>query len=567
MTSPRPWVAHYDPGVPHTLEPYPQRTLLDLFADGLRERPDAPVVLFKGAALSHRTLDEQANAFAAALIALGVKPGDRVALLLPNCPQFLVAEFGVWRAGAVVVPLNPIYSAEEMHGPLVLSGAETVVTLTPFYARVREAMAGTAVKRVIATNIKEYLPPLLRLAFTLLKERKEGHRITLASGDLSFPALLAQHAGAPAPAHSIALDDVATLLLTGGTTGEPKCAETTFREYTCAALQLRAWLGHSLTEWTAPVMLPLPLFHVYGNVGVQSLATATHNPVVLVPNPRDLTDVLKTIRATRPAFFCGVPTLYNAIINHPLTQAGKIDFHSMKACVSGASPLMQETKLRFEQLTGGRIIEGYALTESGMAAVLNPIAGPNKPGSVGMPTPDVEVRIVDGDTGDRIMPTGEVGEIIIRAPNLMKGYFRNPAETAAMLRNFGPGGKWLYTGDLGFLDADGYLFIVDRKKDLIKASGFQVWPREVEEVVAKHPAVQDVGVVGAPDAGKGEIVVAHVVLRPGMSANEEEIRAFARQHLAPYKAPSRVEFHAELPKTMVGKVLRRKLREPAGAAH
>ncbi|HUK63646.1 MAG TPA: AMP-binding protein, partial [Dongiaceae bacterium] len=363
-----------------------------------------------------------------------------------------------------------------------------------------------------------------------------------------------------------AVGDVATLLLTGGTTGEPKCAETTHGTYICAALQIRAWLGRFLTEWTAPIMLPLPLFHVYGNVGVQALAFATHNPIVLVPNPRDLTDVLKTIRRTHPAFFCGVPTLYNAIVNHPLTKTGSIDFHSMKACVSGASPLMAETKERFETLTGGRIIEGYALTESGLALVLNPLGGVNKIGSVGMPVPDVELAIVDADSGDRAMPGGEVGEIIMRAPNLMRGYFRNPAETAAMLRSFGPGGKWLYTGDLGYLDGDGYLFIVDRKKDLIKPGGFQVWPREVEEAVSKHPAVQDVGVVGAPDPARGEIVVAYVVLRPGMTATEDDIKTFARQHLTGYKVPSRVEFRADLPKTMVGKVLRRKLREPVAAS-
>jgi len=560
-----PWFAHYDAGVPRTLAPYPARTLLDYFGDGVRARPDAPVLLFKGGTLTYRELDARANAFAAALAELGVRRGDRVALCLPNCPQFMIAQFAAWRLGAAILPLNPTYSADEIQHPLALSGAETVVVLTPFYARVKEAIAGTAVKRVIATNIKEYLPPLLRALFTLFKEKKEGHRITLASGDLAFADLLAHHTGAAAPREEVTGADLATLLLTGGTTGEPKCAETLHHEYVEAALQVQRWIGSALTEWGSPIMVPLPLFHVYANVGVQGLGIVNHSPIVLVPNPRDLKDVMKSIQRTRPAFFCGVPTLYGAIVNHPLAQAGKVDFTSLKACISGSSPLLAETKRRFEAMTGGRIFEGYALTESGMAAVCNPLVGENKIGSVGMPLPDVELAIVDADTGQREMPQGEDGEIVLRAPNLMRGYFKNPSETAEVLRARGPGGKWLFTGDLGHLDPDGYLYIVDRKKELIKASGFQVWPREVEEVIAKFPAVAEVGVTGIPDATKGEIVLAAVVLRAGMTATADEIKAFAKEHLAHYKVPGKIEFRTELPKSMVGKVLRRKLRDPVPA--
>lgn len=558
-----PWFAHYDPGVPRTLAPYPTRTLLDYFGDGARARPDAPVLLFKGGTLTYGELDAQANAFAAALAGLGVKRGDRVALVLPNCPQFMIAQFAAWRLGAVVIPINPMYTGDELRHPLELSGAETVVVLTPFYAHVKDAIGGTAVKRVIATNIKEYLPPLLRVLFTLFKEKKEGHRIVLAAGDLRFADLLAKHANAAAPAGTVSPSDLATLLLTGGTTGEPKCAETLHHEYVEAGLQVRAWIGSVLSEWGSPIMVPLPLFHVYANVGVQGLGIVNHSPIVLVPNPRDLKDVMKSIQRTRPAFFCGVPTLYGAIVNHPLARAGKVDFTSLKACISGASPLLAETKRRFEEMTGGRIFEGYALTESGMAAVCNPIVRENKIGSVGMPFPDVELKIVDADTGERELPQGEDGEIILRAPNIMRGYYRNPKESAEVLRTHGPGGKWLFTGDLGHLDADGYLFIVDRKKELIKSSGFQVWPREVEEVVAKFPAVAEVGVTGVPDPVKGEIVFAAVVLRPGMTATEDEIKNFSREHLAHYKVPAKIEFRTELPKSMVGKVLRRKLREPA----
>jgi long-chain acyl-CoA synthetase len=559
----QPWFAHYDPGVPRTLAPYPERTLLDYLADSVRARPAAPIIEFKGAHISFGLLDSLANDLAAALTTLGVKRGDRVALLLPNCPQFLIAQFAAWRLGAVVLPLNPIYSAEELRGPLEMSGAETVVVLTPFYERMRDAARGTAVKRIIATNIKEYLPPLLRVLFTLFKEKKEGHRVTLADGDLRFEELLAANRGRPAPAHRAAPGDIATLLLTGGTTGTPKCAMSTHREYVAAAVQLASWVRSRIDDWTSPICCPLPLFHVYANVGVQALAFYTHNPIVLIPNPRDFADVLKTIQRTRPTFFCGVPTLYNALINHPLVKAGKIDFSSVKACISGSSPLMAETKKRFEALSGGRIFEGYALTESGMAAVCNPLAGENKLGSVGMPLPDVEMAIVDGETGTRVLPIGETGEILLRAPNLFAGYWKNESETNVMLKPFGAGGPWLFTGDLGYMDADGYLFIVDRKKDLIKSGGFQVWPRDVEEVLAKHPAVAEVGVVGAPDAAKGEVVLAVVVLRPGMTATVDELKAFCREHLAPYKVPSRIEFRTDLPKSMVGKILRRMLREPA----
>ena len=561
-----PWFAHYDAGVPRTLAPYPARTLLDYFADGVRARPDAPVLLFKGGTLTYRELDAQANAFAAALAQLGVRHGDRVALCLPNCPQFMIAQFAAWRLGAVILPMNPMYNADEMHHPLEVSGAETVVVLTPFYARVKEAIAGTAVKHVIATNIKEYLPPLMRVLFTLFVEKKEGHRVTLAAGDLAFAELLSKHAGAPSPAATVQGSDLATLLLTGGTTGEPKCAETLHHEYVEAALQVRAWIGTVLEEWSSPIMVPLPLFHVYANVGVQGVGLVNHSPIVLVPNPRDLKDVMKSIARTRPAFFCGVPTLYAAIVNHPMAKSGKLDFTSLKACISGSSPLLAETKKRFEAMTGGRIIEGYALTESGMAAVVNPVKGENKLGSVGMPLPDVELLIVDPDSGEREMPLGEDGEIILRAPNIMRGYFRNPKESAEVLRAHGAGGKWLFTGDLGHLDSDGYLFIVDRKKELIKASGFQVWPREVEEAIAKFPAVAEVGVTGIPDPQKGEIVFAAIVLRPGMSATEDEIKAFLREHLTHYKVPAKIEFRRELPKSMVGKVLRRKLHDPAPSA-
>jgi long-chain acyl-CoA synthetase len=559
-----PWLDHYDLGVPPTLGPYPERTLLDDLADAVAQRPDAPAALFKGRAVSHGELDRRSDAFAAALAGLGVAKGDRVALLLPNCPQFLVCELGAWKAGAILVPLNPIYTEQELEGALARTGAETIVVLTPFYARVKAVQPRTALVRVVATNVKEYLPPLLRVLFTLAKERKDGHRVTLEEGDLWLGDLLEGHQGASRPAVEVAPDDPAVILMSGGTTGTPKGVVGLHRHYTITGRQLGTWLQAGTAPWDDVIMAALPLFHSFANIGIQSVALRNHNPIALVPNPRDLDDLLDTIAKTRPTAFSGVPTLFNALVQHPRVRAGKVDFSSIKVCFSGAAPLLAETKRRFEELTGGRIVEGYSLTEAMLACAVNPVEGPNKIGSVGMPLPDVEIRIVD-PAGGAGLPAGEVGEVLIGAPQLMAGYWDDPEETAATVRT-SDGQRWLHTGDLGYLDADGYLFIVDRIKDLIKTHGYQVWPREIEEVLASHPAVAEVGVAGVPDEAKGEVAKAWVVLRAGQQVGAEELRAFCRERLAPYKVPARVEFRAELPKSMVGKVLRRALTAEPGPA-
>jgi long-chain acyl-CoA synthetase len=555
-----PWLEHYDDGVPASVGPYPERTLLDDLADGAGQRPDAPAALFKGRTVTWGELDRRSDAFAAALAGLGVAKGDRVALLLPNCPQFLIGELGAWKAGAILVPLNPIYTEQELEGALRRTGAETILVLTPFYGRIKAVQPRTALKRVIATGVKEYLPPVLRVLFTLAKERKDGHRVTLAEGDLWLGDLLARHQGAGRPTAPPAPDDPAVILMSGGTTGTPKGVVGLHRHYTTTGRQLGTWLQAGTTPWDDVIMAALPLFHSFANIGIQSVALRNHNAMALVPNPRDLDDLLATIAKTRPTAFSGVPTLFNALLHHPKVRAGKVDLSSVKVCFSGAAPLLAETKRRFEELTGGRIVEGYSLTEAMLACAVNPVEGPNKIGSVGMPLPDVEMRVVDPGTG-AALPTGEVGEILIRAPQLMAGYWDDPAETAITVRTH-DGERWLHTGDLGYLDADGYLFIVDRIKDLIKTHGYQVWPREIEEVLATHPAVAEVGVAGIPDEAKGEVAKAWVVLAAGERAGAEELRAFCRERLAPYKVPAVVEFRSELPKTMVGKVLRRALTEP-----
>jgi long-chain acyl-CoA synthetase len=555
-----PWLARYDADVRPSLAPYPRKTLID-YLDGLaRDHASSPALLFKGATVTYRQLDAASSACAAALAGLGVRPGDRVALLLPNCPQFLVAQFGIWKCGAIAVPLNPTYAEREIEQALAAAGAGVVFVLTPFYARVKRVQPRTAVRVVVPTSIKEYLPPVLRLLFTLFKEKKDGHRITAEPGDPWLQELLEAHRGAARPAVAVSPDDRAVILSSGGTTGTPKGVVGLHRHYVAAGVQLQEWTKSAKESWTDVILLPLPLFHVYANVGVQPLAFVGPNPLALVPNPRDIADLLKTIRRVKPAFFSGVPTLYAAILNHPDVQSGRVDLRSIKLCFSGAAALMAETKQRFEDKTGARLIEGYSLTEAMMACCVNPVQGPNKIGSIGLPLPDVEVRIVDADEGERDLPVGEVGELILRAPQYMAEYWQNPDETAQTLRVHGEGGPWVHTGDLARMDDEGYLFIVDRKKDMVKTSGFQVWPREIEEVIATHPAVLEVGVAGIPDEAKGEVAKAWVVLRPGAQATEADIRTYCRERLAPYKVPAQVEFRDELPKTMVGKVLRRELR-------
>ncbi len=553
------WRAHYDADVPHTLEPYPDRTLLDYLADAVRERPEHPALIFKGRRISYAELDRLSDAFAASLSELGINKGGRVALVLPNTPQFLIAEFGAWKIGAIVVPLNPIYTEHELRGPLTDSGAEVVVTLTAFLRQIRACKAHTGVRHIIATNIKEYLPRFTGLLFTLFKERSGGHGVPLEPGERSFADLVRTPATATRGAASVRPDDAAVILMSGGTTGTPKGVLGTHRSYVVSGLQQREWIKSLCRDWSDPIVLPLPLFHVYANVGVQAFAFVSHNTLALVPNPRDIDDVLTTIANVRPSFFTAVPTLFIGLLNHQRVRAGQVRFDSIKVCFSGAAALLADTKERFERITGGRIIEGYSLTEAMMACVVNPVRGPNKIGSVGLPLPDVEIAIVDTESGEHRLPAREVGEILLRGPQLMTSYVNHPEETALVLRNHGDTHPWLHTGDLGYLDDDGYLFIVDRLKDLIKTSGYQVWPREVEEALASHPSVAESGVAGVSDPAKGQVVCAWVVLREEQDASEEDLRAHCRNTLAPYKVPVRIEFRQDLPKTLVGKVLRRQL--------
>jgi long-chain acyl-CoA synthetase len=548
------WFKNYDKGVPLTLAPYPQSTLLDVVSESASQRPDHPALWFQGNTISYSELDRLSSALASALIHHGVRPGDRVALLLPNSPQIILSIFAIWKAGGIVVPLNPLYTEPELEHALSEAGAETVIVLTPFYHKVKAIQLRIPVRNVIATNIKEFLPAFKKVLFTVLKEKKDNHRIELQYGDWWLSNLLHKHKDAPKAAPQVKPTDPAILLFSGGTTGTPKAALGTHHSLFMAGMQLRIWLKNVLEDWHDVIMLNMPLFHAYGLLGVMATGLVGHNTLALVPNPRDLDDLLATIQKVRPAFLPGVPTLFNALLDHPKVKSGQVNLTSLKLCISGASSLLAETKQRFETVTGGRIIEAYALTESMLGATVSPVLGVYKPGSIGIPLPDVEIRIVDLETGEDKLSYGEIGEILLRAPQIMQGYWNQPEETANMLRD-----GWLYTGDIGYQDEDGYVFIVDRKKDLIKPSGFQVWPRDLEEVIATHPSVAEVCVGGIPDPHTVEAVKAWVVLYPGKQLNEVQLRDYCRQRLAAYKVPKYVEFRESLPKSNVGKILRREL--------
>ena len=429
-----PWLDHYDADVPSTLAPYSTRTLTDYLADAARERPDRPALLFKGATLTYRQLDRLSDACAAAFLALGVKREDRVGLLLPNCPQFFIAQFGAWKIGAIVAPLNPIYTERELEGPLNEHGIETIVTMTRFYDRVKRIQSKTPLKNIIATNIKAYFPPLLRALFTLAA--REARWRSRDAG----PWRSRSRAPAGAARRHERRASAADRRRSSGSVDERRHDGHAQRRawHACRLRHIRP-AGNRLDQIGAqtgsgPHPAPAAALSRVRQRRVQALAFINRNPLAIVPNPRDINDLVATIKRVKPAFFNGVPALYIALLNHPDVQQGKVDFKSIKICFSGAAALLAETKTRFEAMTGGRLVEGYSLTEAMMALCINPVTGTNKVGSIGMPLPDVQVRIVDGDEGLRQMPVGEVGEIVITGPQLMLGYWNRPDETAAVLR-------------------------------------------------------------------------------------------------------------------------------------
>jgi len=549
----KPWLKHYEPSVPATLQ-YPPWPLHKVLESSASRYPTATATIFMDARLSYAQLQALVDRFAALLQQLGVRRGDRVAIYLANCPQFVVGYYGALKAGAIVVPFNPLYSAREVEHQLRDSGAQTMLVMSRFYPIVKEVRPRTALKNVIVTNIKEYFPPVLKLLFTLAREKREGDRQDISADPDTwwFQDLMAQAPATPVPVE-VKPADRAVLLYTGGTTGVPKGAELSHANVLANALQCRHWVP-TIRDGQEIALTALPLYHSFGmttcmNLGIQAAAA-----LLLIPNPRDIAGLMKSINKHHPTLFPGVPTIYVAFNNFP--GIARYDVRSIRACISGAAGLPVEVQTRFQELTGGHLVEGYGLSEASPVTHCNPVFGRNEVGTIGLPVCDTDARIMDLETGTRELAPGEVGELVLRGPQVMKGYWNMPHETAITLRD-----GWLYTGDIATMDEEGYFRIVDRKKDMIIAGGFNVYPRDVEEVLYSHPKVKEAVVAGIPDAYRGETVKAYIVLREGQDATAQEIIQFCRQNMARYKVPTAVEFRTELPKTIVGKMLRRVLVE------
>jgi long-chain acyl-CoA synthetase len=570
----RPWLNKYDAGVPKSLDPYPDITVQSLLEEKATKSPNAvalissahvPVAGRLKSDMTYQELNQAADALAAGLVDMGLKKGDRVAIIMPNIAAFVISYYAVLKAGGVVAATNPTYPPDKMQFQINDCGANIVIAMSMFYNAFKAVQAKTKVKTVIVANVKEYLPGAAKFLFTLAKEKKDGHRIeSLGNGDVWFQDVLTKYAGKKPAVSFTPSKDAALFQYTGGTTGVSKAAMATHGALIANTLQMRAYLfGSQLPDNNDLVILgAIPLFHVFGMVAVLNFAIGIGARIALVSNARDLKDVLDAIDKLKPSIFHGVPALYNALNNHPLVKEKKVDLSSIKICVSGSAPLPPATKLEFERLSGGSVREGFGMSEAPTASHCNPIKGENRTGSIGLPLPDIDARIVSLDDGETEVPIGEIGELIIAGPTTMIGYHGMPTETANMLRQH-DGKTFIYTGDIARMDDDGYFYIVDRKKDMALIGGFNVYPNNVEKVLAEHPAVLEVGVAAIPhpDPAKSgqEALKAWVVLRADQTATEQELIDFCSKSLARYEIPTRISFIKELPKTAVGKTLRREL--------
>ena len=560
----KPWLQHYDPGVPPTMAT-PQIPLDQYLTDTAAAIPDRIALIFGvrvGSCLldrkiSYADLNALVNRFAAGLQKMGVTKGDRVAIMLPNCPQFVIAAYALWRLGAIVVCCNPLYMPREIEYLVNDSGATTFIVMSGLYDRIKEVRPKTGLKRVIVTNIKEYFQTPLRILFTLTKEKKEGHRVNFSNDadTFAFQEILAGAPALPQPV-SVSPDDTSTLIYTSGTTGRPKGARHIHRSQALNSEMLNLWARSRKGE---DVMLAvMPFFHIYGLAIVLNTVVAGGLTAVLIPNPRDMDHVIMAIEKHRINYYLGVPAMFVGFNNHPLSK--KTDFSSLRFAASAAAPLAPEVQDRFEEITAGKMVEAYGLTET-ICAAMNPIEN-TRPNSIGLPMPGTEMRIVDENDGTTVQPPGTPGEIIVKGAQVMQGYWENPEATAKILR-VGPDNTpgWFFSGDIGTMDEDGFFHIVDRKSDMIIAGGYNIYPAEVEAVLFEHPAVLEAAVFGVPHEVRGETVKSAIVLKPGQTATTDEITDFCKERMAAYKVPKIVEFREELPKSIVGKVLRRMLRE------
>jgi long-chain acyl-CoA synthetase len=544
------WHRFYDEGVPLEVDP-PKDPLPTRLERTARDFPQNTAIEFVGARLTYRQLSDQVSRFAASLSELGVKPSDRVAVMLPNCPQTIIAYYAVLSIGAVVVMTNPMYVEREMLHQFNDSGAKVLVGLDHLFPRINKVWRDTQVEHLVITSIRDYLPFPLNLLYPLkAKKQKLNMQVDYGASIHSFKRLVADSSGKP-PRPEIHMEDVAALQYTGGTTGVAKGVMLTHGNLAVNVDQINTWLP-DIRRGHERFLCVVPIFHVLGMTAVMNWPICLSCTMTLVPR-FEIKDFLRTITKARPAIAILVPTILTAMVNYP--EISKYDISSINYVVSGSAPLPVEIMNRFEQLTGSVILEGYGLTETSPVTHVNPVQSKRKSGSIGIAIPSTDARIMDLETGTEEQQVGQPGELVIKGPQVMKGYWNMPDETAQTIRD-----GWLYTGDIAHMDEDGYVFIVDRKKDMIIAGGYNIYPRDIDEVLYEHPKIADAVSIGVPDEYRGETVKVFVVVKPGETLTEEEVIAHCKERLAAYKVPRLVEFRDELPKTMVGKVLRKELR-------
>jgi long-chain acyl-CoA synthetase len=538
----KPWFSSYPKDVPRNLE-YPEVPLHAILEKTAKEHPEKAAIAYSETSITYAKLDMFCNQFAAALAALDVKKGDRVAVFLPNIPQFVIAYYGVLKAGAVLTAISPLHKEREVAYQLTDSEAETIVALDPLYPIVEKVWRKTKLRNAIITSLEEYSS----------KKPVYSSKIQQAPNVHSFQELLTESAKPP----SVSItprDDLAALQYTGGTTGAAKAAMLTHANLVSNAVAFAAWIKGATAEET--FLTALPLFHIYGMTTSLNMPISLAAKMVLLPK-FDPATVLETIQRHRVTVFCGVPTMYSVLLANP--ELAMFDLTSIRVCISGASPLPPQVQKRFMEVTGGFLAEGYGLTEASPVTHCNPVDKTMRTvrlGSIGLPLPDTDARIVDVETGEKTLGHGETGELAVKGPQVMCGYWRKTEETGLVIR-----GGWLLTGDIARMEVDGYFYITDRKKDLIKYKDYSVYPRELEDVLYEHPAVKLCAVVGKPSPTVGEIPKALIVLKDGATATEAEIMAFVKDKVAPYKAVREVGFRQQLPISAAGKILRRALQE------
>ncbi len=544
------WLKKYPEEIPHEIE-LPAMPVQQFLTDAYNAYPDKIAVHFMGKELTYKELYESALKFANYLRSLGVEKGDRVAVMLPNCPQAVIAYYGTMYAGGIVVQTNPLYTERELQYQMADSGAKVLLVMDILYPRAMKILKETALENVIVTGIKDYLPFPKNLVYPFIQKKQYGFSVKVEHSGANHLFTHIMQSSSPQP---IALDfdfeqDIALLQYTGGTTGSPKGVMLTHKNLIANTKMCDAWMYKS-EEGNETILGILPFFHVYGMTTVLILAVMMKGKMVLLPK-FDVEQALKTIDKQKPTLFPGAPTMYIGLLNHP--DIGNYDLSSIKACLSGSAPLPVDVQEKFERITGGKLVEGYGLTETSPVTHANFIWHDRVVGSIGVPWPNTDAIILRG--GDyEPLPPGEIGEIAVKGPQVMKGYWNRPEETAMTFFD-----GWFLTGDLGYMDENGYFYVVDRKKDMIIAGGFNIYPREVEEVLYEYEAIQECVVAGIPDPYRGETVKAYIVLKEGYSVTEEQLNEYCRKNLAAFKVPRQYEFRKELPKTAVGKILRRSL--------